>query len=415
MMAEKTTLFIGALCLCILANALLTKYPITVTIGSPRVNTTGLQFQMVGIGVPTALKNGRNVLPSMYRRTVEPTRGVTNSTHNVTNMGHESTWNTTHKPPLGKNTTMSNSTFVEKTGNGSLSNNTRESPETLAKWREDMYCKMKTKIPFSTINKNSTNFENRSDEEVLPEESLENLVSYNSCAIVSSSHALMVHKYGGEIDAHDAILRFNCAPTDKFEEFVGSRTDMRLINTKIPGRTCKKEFWNDSIAMFNHEFTVVRNFDAIRLKPRGIDTKKDRFRVFENLKKFRRTHPNRTMPFIQRPNFGKDIVTELGRFCSTTGRCKRTSKSPSTGMFGIVMMLHLCNWVHVYEILPSNKDDTNLRYYYDEKAKLLKPTGGVHSYSQEQQYIRTLSLTSDQDIANTGVALLKGLAKVRCD
>eukprot|EP00058_Branchiostoma_floridae_P016949 XP_002602437.1 hypothetical protein BRAFLDRAFT_63472 [Branchiostoma floridae] len=349
-MAEKTTLFIGALCLCILANALLTKYPITVTIGSPRVNTTGLQFQMVGIGVPTALKNGRNVLPSMYRRTVEPTRGVTNSTHNVTNMGHESTWNTTHKPPLGKNTTMSNSTFVEKTGNGSLSNNTRESPETLAKWREDMYCKMKTKIPFSTINKNSTNFENRSDEEVLPEESLENLVSYNSCAIVSSSHALMVHKYGGEIDAHDAILRFNCAPTDKFEEFVGSRTDMRLINTKIPGRTCKKEFWNDSIAMFNHEFTVVRNFDAIRLKPRGI-----------------------------------------------------------------VMMLHLCNWVHVYEILPSNKDDTNLRYYYDEKAKLLKPTGGVHSYSQEQQYIRTLSLTSDQDIANTGVALLKGLAKVRCD
>ncbi|XP_078605514.1 beta-galactoside alpha-2,6-sialyltransferase 1-like [Branchiostoma floridae x Branchiostoma japonicum] len=278
-----------------------------------------------------------------------------------------------------------------------------------------LYCNVKTKISFSTITQNSTNFENRSDEEVLPKESLENSVSYNSCAVVSSSHGLMLHTYGREIYAHDAVLRFNCAPTEKFEEFVGSRTDIRLINTRIPGRACKKEFLNDSIAMFNREITVVRNFDAVRLAPRGIDTKKDRFRVFENLKEFGRTHPNRTKPFILIPDFGKDIATELGRFCIATGRCKKTDKSPSTGMFGVVMMLHLCNWVYVYEILPSNKDSTNLRYYYDEKAKNLKTTSGFHSFSQEKQYIRTLSLTSDQDIANTGVALLKGPNKVRCD
>eukprot|EP00058_Branchiostoma_floridae_P023809 XP_002609299.1 hypothetical protein BRAFLDRAFT_86789 [Branchiostoma floridae] len=256
--------------------------------------------------------------------------------------------------------------------------NTTDVPQTI----DGLYCNVKTKISFSTITQNSTNFENRSDEEVLPKGSLENSVSYNSCAVVSSSHGLMLHTYGREIDAHDAVLRFNCAPTETFEEFVGSRTDIRLINTRIPGRACKKEFLNDSIAMFNREITVVRNFDAVRLAPR---------------------------------DFGKDIATELGRFCIATGKCKKTDKSPSTGMFGVVMMLHLCNWVYVYEILPSNKDSTNLRYYYDEKAKNLKTTGGFHSFSQEKQYIRTLSLTSDQDIANTGVALLKGLNKVRCD
>ncbi|XP_066297878.1 beta-galactoside alpha-2,6-sialyltransferase 1-like [Branchiostoma lanceolatum] len=350
-MAEKTTLFAAVLCLCVLGNVLFSKYPITVTIGSPHANTTGMQFQLKGIGVPMVrLSNGKNVLPVM------------------------ASW-----------------TYV---------------------LREDMYCKIKAKIPFSTITKNSTKMINQSDEAVLPKESLESMVHYNSCAVVSSSHGLRLHTYGREIDRHDAVLRFNCAPTDKFEEFVGNRTDIRLINTQIP-RKCKKEFWNDNIAMFNNEIIVVRNLDTIRLGPHGLDLSKDNFHVFDNLKKYRKLHPNRTMSFIQGPWLGKDITAELRRFCIVTGRCNKTSKSPTTGMLGVVMMLHLCNWVRVYEMVPSTKDNTDLRYYYSEKAK--RPVGGIHSYGQEREYIRTLSLTSDEVIDDTGVALLKGLDTVRCD
>ncbi|KAI8488005.1 beta-galactoside alpha-2,6-sialyltransferase [Branchiostoma belcheri] len=47
-------------------------------------------------------------------------------------------------------------------------------------------------------------------------------------------------------DSHDAVLRFNCAPTDKFEKFVGNRTDFRMINTLIPSRSCQSEFRSEN-------------------------------------------------------------------------------------------------------------------------------------------------------------------------
>ncbi|KAI8500321.1 beta-galactoside alpha-2,6-sialyltransferase [Branchiostoma belcheri] len=150
---------------------------------------------------------------------------------------------------------------------------------------------------------------------VLPEESLEKLVHFNSCAVVSSSHALRLHTYGQEIDSHDAVLRFNCAPTHNFENFVGNRTDIRMINTLIPYR--------------------------------------------------------------------------------------------------IVMMLHLCDWVRVYELVPSNKDNTNLVYYYDETE--VRSSNDLHSYDLERTYVKALTLTPDKDIEDTGVVLLKGLSQIHCD
>eukprot|EP00058_Branchiostoma_floridae_P021598 XP_002607088.1 hypothetical protein BRAFLDRAFT_68120 [Branchiostoma floridae] len=140
-------------------------------------------------------------------------------------------------------------------------------------------------------------------------------------------------------DSHDAVLRFNCAPTHKFEQFVGNRTDFRLINTRIPHWACKEEFWSENSTMFRHGTLVVRNMD------------------------------------------------------------------------GVVMMMHLCDWVYAYELVPSNKDDTKYVYYYEET---LRSPHDLHSYHQERTYVKTLSLTPDKDIEDTGVLLLKGLSQTQC-
>jgi hypothetical protein len=45
---------------------------------------------------------------------------------------------------------------------------------------------------------------------------------FNTCAVVSSASSLKKHKFGQEIDAHDAVFRLNHAPTTGFEDIVGS-------------------------------------------------------------------------------------------------------------------------------------------------------------------------------------------------
>ncbi|CAH1239633.1 ST6GAL1 [Branchiostoma lanceolatum] len=290
--------------------------------------------------------------------------------------------------------------------------NSREEMPCVSDLREELLCALKKNVPFSTITRKQASRDVRNV--VLPEESLEKLAHFNSCAVVSSSHALRLHTYGQEIDSHDIVLRFNCAPTDQFEQFVGSRTDIRMINTLVPLRHCQEEFWSRNSTMFKHGILVVGNMDGINFGPRGsLDIRPHIRQAFDNLVKYSRTFPKRAKPFIQRPRFGQDIMAELARFCVTTGLCDRPRLRPSSGMLGIVMMLHLCDWVRVYELVPSNKDDSKLMYYFDEKT--MWTAHDMHSYSQERVYVRTLSLTPEKGIEHTGVVLLKGFSQTQCD
>ena len=53
---------------------------------------------------------------------------------------------------------------------------------------------------------------------------------HGSCAVVSNSGEILRTKMGAEIDDHDAVFRINYPPTEKFEEYVGSKTTVDLVN-----------------------------------------------------------------------------------------------------------------------------------------------------------------------------------------
>ncbi|CAH1239634.1 ST6GAL1 [Branchiostoma lanceolatum] len=320
---------------------------------------------------------------------------------------------TTHQQLIAGQPFQTRNAILVGAFRNSSTNHTKMNPHEVkrdSELRREMMCKLKKNVPFSTITRKQAFKDNNSA--FLPEESLEKLAHFNSCAVVSSSHAMRLHTYGQEINSHDAVLRFNCAPTHTFEKFVGNRTDFRMINTLIPIRRCREEFWSKNSTMFTHGILVIRNMDGIKSGPRDEDLKKDTYLAFANVMTFRKTYPNRSLPFIHRPKFGQDIATEFARFCNSTRLCEKTKFSPSTGLFGVVMMLHLCDWVHVYELVPSKKNNANLVYYYDETA--VRSSQDRHSYYEEQIYVKTLSLTPDKDIDDTGVVLLQGLSQIHC-
>eukprot|EP00899_Mesostigma_viride_P028018 jgi/Mesvir1/8400/Mv12642-RA.3 len=53
---------------------------------------------------------------------------------------------------------------------------------------------------------------------------------YKSCAVVANSGIHLFYKRGDAIDDHEAVIRFNAAPAQGFEEFVGSKTTIRFVN-----------------------------------------------------------------------------------------------------------------------------------------------------------------------------------------
>ena len=52
-------------------------------------------------------------------------------------------------------------------------------------------------------------------------------------AIVGSSGKLIDTNYGHLIDSYDDVVRFNRAPTDSYEKFVGNRTTLHVANNHV--------------------------------------------------------------------------------------------------------------------------------------------------------------------------------------
>lgn len=104
---------------------------------------------------------------------------------------------------------------------------------------EALHCHLRDHVNVSMVEATDFPFNTSEWEGFLPKENIRTKAGpWGRCAVVSSAGSLKSSQLGREIDDHDAVLRFNGAPTASFQQDVGTKTTIRLMNSQVKFLLC---------------------------------------------------------------------------------------------------------------------------------------------------------------------------------
>ncbi|XP_006817720.1 beta-galactoside alpha-2,6-sialyltransferase 1-like [Saccoglossus kowalevskii] len=280
---------------------------------------------------------------------------------------------------------------------GTIYNESRDS--------QDLLCDLKRRAKYDVLKRDTTPFKEIGISKYFPEISLyEKFKGFESCAIVASAAYFKNATLGKEIDSHDAVLRFNDAPTEGFEENVGRKTTIRLMNTLIFeeerfGFETKDIFRNITLLVWK---SGPYNGNLYRFYSLYKDSKP----FFDKYIQWREAHPWESFYIMDPTPIWRtwDIIQE------NTPNITIRKTLPSSGIMGISLMQRMCDTVNVYGYLIPNGDPP-LCHYYDGMCS--KATW--HPVEYEKKLVRHINFGSTDDILKHGRMTVPGFRTFHCD
>uniref|UniRef100_A0A3B5ACT1 Beta-galactoside alpha-2,6-sialyltransferase 1 n=1 Tax=Stegastes partitus TaxID=144197 RepID=A0A3B5ACT1_9TELE len=261
----------------------------------------------------------------------------------------------------------------------------------------ELLCQLKDNVEVMTLTADLQPFSALPWAAQLPPKPLtSDLGPYKSCAVVSSAGSLRYSGLGKEIDSHDAVLRFNAAPTAGYEKDVGSKTTIRLINSQV------KTAGTDCLCC-----SLMRTCLTVCVSILQWYNRTD-YPIFTQYQRYRRLHP--LQPFyILHPRFEWQVWQRI-----QDNMAEPIQKNPpSSGLLGTVLMMSLCEVVHVYEFLPSRRK-TELCHYYQRFYDAACTLGAYHPLLYEKNLVKRMNQGSDRDIYTHGRVTLPGFSRLNC-
>ncbi|XP_054838377.1 beta-galactoside alpha-2,6-sialyltransferase 1 [Eublepharis macularius] len=270
---------------------------------------------------------------------------------------------------------------------------------------EKLLCQLRERLNFQMIQSSDGPFNTSEWKAYLPRRNISmELGQLGQCAVVSSAGSMKSSHLGPEIDSHDAVLRFNGAPTKGFQADVGDKTTIRLINSQLITVEEQKVVTDPQ---YNTGTLIVWDPAPYHANIHEWYRKPD-YNFFNSYKHYRNRHPEQPF-YILNPY----MQWQLWDILQENSPEDIQPNPPSSGMLGIVLMMHFCDKVDVYEFLPS-KRQTDICHYFQKFFDQACTMGAYHPLLFEKNMVKHLNQGTDEAIYTLGKVTLKGLRNVQC-
>ncbi|XP_029282577.1 beta-galactoside alpha-2,6-sialyltransferase 2-like [Cottoperca gobio] len=269
-----------------------------------------------------------------------------------------------------------------------------------------LYCELKRRTRIRTVDGTQEPFSALGWARLVPSLPLQELRTsqYQSCAVVTSAGAVLNSSLGREIDSHDAVLRFNAAPTRGFERDVGNKTTFRIINSQIVARP-QHEFSHSAL----YQDVTLLLWDPAQYAVNLTKWfQKPDFDLFSAYVERRRLRPEQPF-YILHPEF----IWSLWDLIQDNSEDQIQPNPPSSGFTGILMMMSLCREVSVYEFLPSLRR-SDLCHYYERYEDAACTLGAYHPLLFEKLLIQRINEGGRDALRTKGKVTLRGFRTLRC-